>query len=338
MTIVRLPRIAWAAALLASAALPDTTLRGPVLGYVLDGRARAVRPVNGIPGASHLGAPLDLGSPIARAVFASTGSFGLVVPEAGDGVWLVAGLDAQASLAPIAGTIRPDRLALNAANTAALLYAAAPRRLQVIRGLPGSPAAGPVLDLSSLTGALAALALDQAGAEALLALSGPDGGALARVRLPDDGDASELRAADSRLLFPFGAPSALALLNQDRDLVLTDAASNQLILIRDLLGSPAVETLASERDGVAGPVGVAVSDGGRRVFVANASGPGSVLILDLETRAVELRATPEGPPSRLAPLQGRTAFLLNEPGDVPLMLLDNLDQPGVYFVPDGREN
>jgi hypothetical protein len=86
------------------------------------------------------------------------------------------------------------------------------------------------------------------------------------------------------------------------------------------------------------PVGVEADADGRRVFVATAAARGSVLVLDLAARTVEVRATPEGAPSRLERLQGRAAFVLNEPGEAPLLVLDAMENPEVYFVPAGRDN
>jgi DNA-binding beta-propeller fold protein YncE len=210
--------------------------------------------------------------------------------------------------------------------------------LQVVRGLPANPTAGPVLDLAGLSGALQALALDAAAREAVLALANGGRGSLVRIGLPEDGEAGELRGVEPRFLGVFDSPSAVALLRQDRDLLVTDAGSNQLFRIRDFAGEAAMEALASGRDGVAGPVGIEVSADGRRVFVANAAERGSVLVMDLETLAVELRATPEGAPNRLDRLHGRNTFLLNEPGESPLMVLDNAENLEVYFVPAGRDN
>lgn len=323
---------------LAGSTLPaDTTLKGPVLGYVLDGRSQAIRPVNGIPGAAHVGTPLALPFAVARAAFSSNGDFALVVAAEAEDLLLVRNLEAPV-VSRLAGAIWPERMVLNGDNSAALLYTSEPRRLQVVRGLPNNPVAGPMLDLSSLTGTVTALALDREGREALLALSDNGRGTLARVPVPDEGEASDLRSVEPRSLGVFGSLTAVALLNRDRDAVVTDGATNQLFLIRDFTGEAAIEALASERDGIANPVGVEASLDGRRVFVANGAEPGGVLVVDLASRTVEVRATPEGAPSRMERLQGRTAFLLNELGDAPLLVLDNVENPEVYFVPAGREN
>jgi hypothetical protein len=335
MRMTKILQYVLAAGLLAAlAAQADTTtLRGPVLGYVVDGRAQTVRPINGIPGASHLGAPLELPFLVTQAVFSSAGDFGLMGGTEGEGLYLVGNLGATPAVSRITGAIRPDRMVLNGANTAVALYQAEPRQLQVVRGLPGNPVVGPVLDLASLSGTVRALALDTPGREALLAVADNGRGALVRISVPEEGERIEPRS-----LGVFGSPSAVTLLNRDRDAVLTDSDTNQLFLIRDFAGEAAIESLASERDGILNPVGVEVSLDGRRVFVANAGDRGSVLVVDLAARVVELRATPEGAPTRLERLQGRTAFLLNEPGEAPLQVLDNVENPEVYFVPAGRDN
>lgn len=340
MRMIKIVQFVLASALLAAVAAQadTTTLRGPVMGFVVDGRSQTVRPINGIPGASHLGAPLELLFHVKQAVFSSGGDFALMTPAEGEGLYLVRNLGDTPAASRIAGAFQPDRMVLNFANTVAALYQAEPRRLQVVRGLPGNPTAGPVLDLSSLSGTVKGLALDAAGREALLAVADNGRGALARISVPDDGEAGEVRLVEPRTLSVFGSPSAVALLNKDRDALVADAATNQVFLIRNFAGDAQVEALASERDGIANPVGVEVSLDGRRVFVANAADRGSVLVVNLESRVVDMRATPESVPSRLERLQGRTAFLLNEPGETPLLVLDNVENPEVYFVPAGRDN
>src|SRR5713226_8978568 len=68
---------------------------GPVLGYVLDPQLQAIRPVNGVLGAAHLGAPLDLSFPIESAAFSSRSEFALVGSAADDhAVYLIRNLRA----------------------------------------------------------------------------------------------------------------------------------------------------------------------------------------------------------------------------------------------------
>jgi len=329
-------RMVMAAGLAAGIAVQadTTTVRGPVLGYVLDSRTQAVRPINGIPGATHLGGPLALGFPVSQAVFSSRGDFGVVVATEGGAVYRVSIAGGVVELTQIAGAIRPSRLAVNAADTAVLLYSAEPRRVQVVRGA----AAGPVVELPGLSGIVTALALDGGGREALLGVSEGGRGALLRISLPDQGDAGETRIGEARAVGLFAEPLAVALLNRDRDAVVADAGSNRVFLLRDFAGEAAQEALLAERDGVAQPVGVEASADGRRIYVANGAGSGSVLVLDLETRTLEIRATLEGAPTRLDRLQGRQSFLLNEPGEAPLLILDHTENPEVYFVPADRNN
>src|SRR5712692_4937993 len=103
--------LALAAADLARSAPPaeeasiQPVVGGPVLGYVLDGQRQAIRPVNGIPGAAYVGAPLDLNVPIEAAAFSSRSEFALIGSAAGDGaLYLIRNLRAAPrSLDPIAG-------------------------------------------------------------------------------------------------------------------------------------------------------------------------------------------------------------------------------------------
>src|SRR5207244_8988577 len=54
-------------------------LSGPILGYTLDIKASAFRVIKGIPGASALGKPVDLGVKVRRAVVSLERDYALAV-------------------------------------------------------------------------------------------------------------------------------------------------------------------------------------------------------------------------------------------------------------------
>src|SRR5205085_5657433 len=108
-----------------------------------------------------------------------------------------------------------------------------------------SPAAGPIVDLSSITGTITAVAIDRTGSNALIAVSA-DHGALYLA----DKDGIPRRIAS------LGSPTALALWHDDQDVIVADAALNELTLIRNFAGVPETFRLAGERDGISGPVGL----------------------------------------------------------------------------------
>jgi hypothetical protein len=305
-----------------------TQLRGPVLGYVLDARSQSVRPINGIPGAARIADPLPVPFPVAAAAFSSRSDFAVLVSADEDrGVFLLKDAGATPSLEPLVGGIAAvDRIALNAADSAAALYSAATRQLQIVRGLPADPQAGPALDLSSLPGAVTALALDRAASGALVAVSEGGRGALYRI--------TEGPEPVTRILSDLAAPSAIALLNQDRGAVIADAAFHEVILLWDFAAGPEMVRLAGERDGISRPIGLALSVDQRKLFIA--AGDRKLHVFDLDTRVIEARFELDAVPTRLDRLQGASTFLINDAGDEPLLLFDTVESPAIYFVPARR--
>lgn len=306
----------------------EPQLSGPVLGYVLDAGTQSIRPIHGIPGAGRLGSPLALPFSIAAATFSSRGDFALAVAAVEDRpLYVVRNLgSATPSLYQLEGAIGgADRLVLNAGNTAAVALASGIRQLQIIRGLPNRPIAGPPLDLGAISGKITALALDGAARNVLVGVEG----SLYRISIADGGPGVELVAG-------FASPTAIAFLHQDQDLLVADGGVNQLALIRHFLAGAEVSFLAGERDGVSGPVGLQVSPNGRQAFLAN-QGTRSLDVWDLEARSLLASLPLDAAPSRLVPLDAGPTFLLNEVGDDPLLVLEAGDTPAVYFVPAGRE-
>src|SRR6185503_9169209 len=128
-----------------------------------------------------------------------------------------------------------------------------------LRGLPGSLIAGPLVDLSSMSGTITALAIDRTGSNILIAVS-DDHGALYLVN-------SDLPTP--RLIGNFGSPTALAFLHGDEDVIVADAAVNEITLLRNFAGSPEAFRVAGERDGISGPVGLRISADSRKLYIAN---------------------------------------------------------------------
>jgi hypothetical protein len=113
-------------------------LAGPLAGYVFDRQSQALRPILGIPGASTMGDPINIGFAVADAYVAPRQDAAVVVSTDGSLhiFRLDAGVATEHQVAGLAGT--PQRVAFSPSGTAAALYAAG--QLQVILGLPGAPA------------------------------------------------------------------------------------------------------------------------------------------------------------------------------------------------------
>jgi hypothetical protein len=297
------------------------------MGYVLDATRQAIRPVNGIPGSSLLGQPLALPFPVTAAAFSPRGNFALTVAASADhAAYVLRNLDGALAIDAIEGAISgANRVILNADASAGALLASGARQLQLVRGLPGSATAGLPLDLSSIFGTITALAVDETGSRVLIGVSA-DHGAL---YLAADG---EVRP---RLIANFGSPTALALLGGDQDVIIADAAVNEITLVRNFGGAPEAFRLAGERDGIAGPIGLQLSPDGHQLYIANGTSR-TLDIWNFATRAIEASFLLDAVPTQLIPLRGSSTFVLTNPGD-PLLLLDVAENPAVYFVPAGRD-
>jgi DNA-binding beta-propeller fold protein YncE len=302
-------------------------LRGPIIGYVLDASTQAVRPVNGIPGSSVLGEALTLPFPVAAAGFSPRGNFALVISAADDRqANVLSSIGGENIIYRIEGAITSaDEVAINADGSTAALVASSTKQLQIVHGLPEMPSVGPPIDLSSFPGTISAIAVDQAGSNVLIAVS-DDHGAL---YLAND----EERAP--RLVANFGSPTALTLLNGDRDVIVADAAVNEITLVRNFATAPDIYRLAGELDGISRPAGLQISLDGRKLYVAN-SASRSLDIWNFDAQSIEASYPLDAEPTRLTPLKGFSIFVLNDVGEHPLLLLDAVNT-GTYFVPAGKE-
>lgn len=310
----------FAVCLAAASALPaagaDAGISGPVGGFVLDSRTGAIRPVNGIPGASTLGAALALPFPVRQAAIAAARDFALAVSDADGAVYLLRGLAGGApESVPLEGAPNASRIVLNASGTAALLYTKDAASLQVIAGLPDRPAVAAAFDVSGL-GEIAAMALSADGARVVAGTSG-------------EGAVYELAADGPRRLAASHGVSAIAFRN--RDILFTNRTTNELVLVSGA-DEGGISVLAGEGNGVNQPVAVASIDAGREIWVANA-GSSSVLALDMANPGVSYTLPLAAVPTRCEPFDGASVMVLNDAGEAPLLLADWARNRATYFVP-----
>jgi hypothetical protein len=276
-------------------------VEGPVTGYVFDGQAQALRPVLGIPGASVLGDPVNLGAGLASG--AVSPRLDSVIAVATDGTFHIYTLNAGAASEVPANGIPfvPERVVFSPTGSAAALYGGG--RIQVVTGLPGAPKPGNNFDISAL------LALPRGRGHQTLTGSG--------VHLMGAGAAKQLVAAR-------GAAVAFAPGTHDAAI-----AAASVTLVKDVGGAAAQQLIAA---GGAGPstVGAAFSADGSKLFVAAAAGQG-VTAFDLAagtSSAIRCDCTPAG-------ITGMgNVYRLNEVGSAPLWLLDTTaTTPRIVFVP-----
>jgi len=292
----------------------SAAVSGPVSGFVFDQSARMIRPVLGVPGAAYLGSALL--SDVDAASVAPDGSAALAVQKGR----LVA--------APGIKTLAPQWTAVEGAisdadlfawsQDAAAIYSSKTGQAQIVRNLLKSPAPSAVLDLSVLSGRVAALALE---GDALLAgVEGADGG----VYLLRSGKEPKLLAA---------APGPVALAIAGRDLYFADRDGGRIWRIANFGDEPVPAVFAG---GIDSPVGLYIAAG--RLFVAGA-GSNQLRLYDLASGADSGSLDLEFTPTTLDPLGARSLLLMARgvPGEQPYFVLDASQQPAVYFVPAGRE-
>ena len=293
---------------------------GPVVGFVFDRAASSLRPILGIPGASVLGSPLQLGYTISSAAIAprQDSAFAFATDGTLHFLRLSAGTANEASCPVCPSTA--ESAVFSPSGTAAALYSSG--RVQILTGLPGAPAAGAALAVGSM-GETRVGAAHKSSAPPM-ALS--DDGAW----LLDSGrDAVELLSANGgprRLLATAGyAPVAFA--PGGHDAAVADSKAG-LVLFKDVSGQAAQQQLAASPAGR--PTAVAFSADGTHVFATGAS-QSSVLAIEVASGAgttMECGCSPSG----LVPMGA--VLRLNEMGSGPVWLLDNGGaQPRVVFVP-----
>jgi hypothetical protein len=300
-----------------AALLPASGINGPVSGFVLDGGARAIRPVNGMPGSATQGAPLPLPFSVGLAAISPRLDFALVTDAAGDGTpSLAAGLrSGEPQIAAIDGAIPADGIVLSDSGDTAALYSNRSGRLQFITGLPSQPRAGDAIDVGSLTGGVAALTLDTQGRNGVV--------------LAGDGGVYWLsgRAALNWIVQVPGAGSAAFLANGS-DVVVGSKTTGDVLLLHDAGGNLSISTLAGARDGISSAVAVHAMNGSE-VGVVERSGRLAAIDVNTSTVAwVDLA----GAADRLEMLAGGL-LVLNPAGPQPLLVLDISQGRTAYFVP-----
>jgi hypothetical protein len=301
----------------AAALLPASGINGPVSGFVLDRGARAIRPVNGMPGSATQGDPLPLPFSIGIAAISPRLDFALVTDAAGDGTpSLAVGLrGGEPQMAAIDGAIPADGIVLSESGDTAALYSNRSSRLQFITGLPAQPRAADPIDISSLSGGLTALALDAQGRNGLVVAG--DGG-IYRVAG---------RAALNWIAGVPGAASAAFLANGS-DAVVGSRTTGDVLLLQDAGGNLTISTLAGARDGISSALAVRAINGSE---VAVVEGSGRLAAIDVNTSTVAWIDL-AGAADRLEMLAGGL-LVLNPAGAKPLLVLDISQGKTAYFIP-----
>jgi len=287
---------------------------GPVSGYVVDGRFRALRPINGIPGAARLGDPIDLPFAIGNAAIATSQDYAIVTRGNGDGrPSLVVGLRSGApQLRPVDRAIVPSGMLIGDSGAVAILYS--DTQLQFVSGLPAAPDASDPVGLDGVNG-VAAAALDATGANALLVSR--DGNIYRAARGASPVWVARVPGAVSASFVPGSDDAAVA-----------SADSGDVVLLHGLSGSLTIRTVAGAANGLTSARSVRAINGSELAVV---DGQGRLGVVAVETGSVEWVGL-AGAADRIETL-ARGLLVLNQAGSRPLLLLDLNQGHAPYFVP-----
>lgn len=292
------------------AATAQAQVGPPMLGYLPD--SGAIRAMTGIPASSSIGPVLGSGQTFTQVVVSPSGSFALASNPDGSVVVLTAGADSATLITtPVAGA-SAGSLQFSPNGSAGLVSNGG--QLQVILGLPGSPAARPQTDASYL-GAASALAVSDDGQW----IAGVFGGAVSAIGA--DGTAVALPA-------PSGV-TALAFYHGTSDLVAT--TSSQVLQISGLGGTPTSATLFGSPGAPASaesPIAIALTaDNSQVVLLQPDGGIGQINLTNGTVTTASCGCTPAG----LNGLGG-SIFRLNALDGGSVKVYD-ADSGNVLFVP-----
>lgn len=131
---------------------------GPLIGYVPEGAH--IRPMYGLPAAGAIGAPLPAGRDFALSAIAPNQSF-VLVTAADTGEVMVYKLASGLATVSGAGT-SPDALAISPGGSSAALWFPLTAKLQIVTGLPDSPAVR-TIDASFLNASPLSIAVSDDG-------------------------------------------------------------------------------------------------------------------------------------------------------------------------------
>jgi hypothetical protein len=300
-----------------------SSLNGPTLGYIFDGSSVEIRPVFGIPGASILGDPVPLGSSVATAEISAAQDFALVTSGL-DGTPSVIPLNvASGEVTAIPGALAaPSRVVLSPGGASAALYYAQQQTIQVVTGLPSSPAISRQIDLSQFASTLSALAITDDATFVMAGFSAPEGGSV--YLMASDGS--------QQLVLTLGTPSAILFLDSNPDALVADQSNDTVYLLQNNGGNLAATVAANHDSGVVAPEALGVTGDGRWAFISSAEGE-QITGIDLSGASVPVPISCPCNPSSLQRMRGGAVFRLTEASSGSIWLLDaTADQPRVVFV------
>jgi hypothetical protein len=291
------------------------SLAKPSIGFVFDSSTKSLRPIQGLPGAAVVGAPIEFGFVLSSTHVAPRLDSAFI--RAADDTPHFFRLSGSAlTERPVADLASFVQVVYSPLGSAAALLSAG--KIQVIKGLPDAPVVAatisPRANPRNRRPLPDAIAISDDGAYLLYAAGGP-------VELLSV-------AGDSRQVLDGGPGTLAAFAPGSHDA--TVIQSGKLYIFNDIAGSATHRTV----DSAATPSDLAYSPDSRSLLIASAAGR-SVTTLNLETGERSSVAC-DCAPATLTPMG--SVFRLNELGKDPLWLLDPAAGRGLIFVPAPANN
>jgi DNA-binding beta-propeller fold protein YncE len=313
--------IAFLALLPASVEAQSANFQGPIAGFVFSGASRTVRPLFGLPGATHIAAPIL--HQVDSASVAPGGKWAFVTRPRH--ATFVSGLS---DLAPVESSITglidaADRVVWSRDGSFAVLYSSSHGLLQRVQLSTSEPTADTPVDLSPW-GQVTTLAIDPAGQQIAA------GFATSGLYLFTTGQSPAL-------LLSLAHPQAAAFDGTGKSLYAIDPDNQRILQFQ--LGSAFSEfaSLAQSNGPALTPTGLAVSGDGRYLLMTD-SATQAVFVYEINSRSLANTIPLSFAPSRFEALSAGPVFLLNGNNRKEwLLVLDASQTPAVYFVPASEE-
>jgi hypothetical protein len=310
-----------------SSTLQAQPATGPILGYVWDAGGQALRPVQGVPGASLVGKPVVTAPSQGAGIIASASS-GISATalflDANGGVFQAP--LSGGSLTKIASVPGATSLAMSSMGSTALVTgknASGAMEASLISGLPQTPSVR-ALTLPALASILGGAASDT-GTAAVAGSSAADG------PVSVFGFSGPGAAVAVATLQAFGGMQFVP--GSDK-LVVADAGSGALTAISNISTTATSATL-SPAGAIAAPAALDITANGRWVVAANHAG--DVLRLDLTGAVAATKLHCSCSPSQVSAFHGSangTAVRLITADGGPLWMVDaGTAAPRILFIP-----
>ena len=299
-------------------------LSGPTLGFVAVSD-RELRPILGIPGAAHLGAAIPLPESVTKLHIAPGSGYALA--EQSDdrppGVvrLRIPSSDADGPIVnPIGGALpEANAIAFSPTGKTAAIYVASASVIEVITGLPDSPAVTAKLSTSSISHSIQKLAVSDNGELVLAA---------------DSSSVYSLRTGSVPTIeFTGKNISSMSFLSNSHDAVVCDRSRNIVTLLSWIGSNFEVSTLSTN---IPEPETLASYGDGRTILITTAS---QSRIWAIDRTSGLVKDYPLGHhANQLSLLSSKDIFLLSPPVSATYWVLSWKDAgPSTFFI-GGRTN